>query len=298
MQSKFLVQYEKREVRNAYAFLTPILIVIFLFILFPVIGTLWKSFYQDTSFLPFEFVGFRNYAQILSDTKFWSALVFTLLFALATVVLEAVFGLIFALLLNESFKGRGIMRAVILIPWAIPTIVSAQIWRLMYDYTYGIINHLLTSLGFIADKVSWMGTTSSAFWALVISDVWKTTPFVVIILLAGLQAIPQDIYKQARVDGAKMFKRFRSITLPLVAPVLLIALIFRTIDAIRIFDLVYVLTGGAPGGTTETLSFIGYNYFTGDIFGMGSAISVITFIVSFMITILYIKLGRFEKNIK
>lgn len=291
-------QYEKREVRNAYAFLTPILLVIFLFILFPVIGTLWTSFFQDISFMPKKLVGFRNYARIFTNPNFWKALMFTLLFGLATVVLEAIFGLIFALLLNETFPGRGIMRAVILIPWAIPTIVSAKIWKLMYEYTYGVINFLITTLGFSADKINWLGTTNSAFWSLVISDVWKTTPFVVIILLAGLQAIPRDLYKQARVDGAKMFKRFRSITLPLVAPVLLIALIFRTIDAIRIFDLVYVLTGGAPGGSTETLSFIGYNYFSGDNYGMGSAVSVITFIVSFTITVIYIKLGKFEKSIK
>ena len=220
------------------------------------------------------------------------------MFTFATVTLEAGLGIIFALILNETFKGRGMLRTIILIPWAIPTIVSAKLWKLMYEYTYGIINYAVVSLGFSSEKINWLGTSFSAFWAMVITDVWKTTPFVVIILLSGLQAIPGDIYKQAQIDGARMFKRFWTITLPLLRPVLVISIIFRTIDSMRIFDLVYVLTNGGPGGSTKTLSFLGFENFTADNFGLGSTISILTFLIAFSITFIYIKIGKFGENIK
>lgn len=300
MKANKFQQYQKRDVINAYLFLLPILLAVVVFILIPVIGTIWNSFFKDLiySTLDREFIGFKNYGNVLKDESFWEALGFTMKFTLATVVLEAVLGVVFALILNESFKGRGMLRAVILIPWAVPTIVSAKIWQAIYDYSYGLLNWLSMKLGFITDKVDWLGTSDSAFWALVISDVWKTTPFVVIILLAGLQAIPQDVYKQAKIDGAKMLKRFFSITLPLIAPVLAIALIFRTIDAVRIFDLIYALTGGGPGGSTQTLSYLGYKAYLDGNFGEFSTISVLTFIVSFGITLVYVKLGNFGKQIK
>lgn len=293
-------QYNKREVRNAYLFLLPLIIAVVLFILVPVLGTIWNSFFSDSLFQMNDrkFVWFKNYGQVLVDGNFWSALLFTMLFTLATVVFEAVFGMIFALILNETFPGRGAMRAVILIPWAIPTFISALIWKTIYDYDYGVLNYLLTQWGWIADKVDWKGTSASAFTSLVIADVWKTTPFVVIILLAGLQAIPRDIYKQAKIDGARMFKRFRTITLPLVAPVLAIAMIFRTIDAVRIFDLIYVLTGGAPGGRTQTLSYLGYKAFVDGNMGGFSTVSVLTFIIAFAITLVYVKLGKFGSQIR
>lgn len=247
----------------------------------------------------FIFNGVGNYSEIFSKDDFWHSFLFTLIFALTTVVFEIVLGMIFALLLNETFPGRGLLRAVVLIPWAIPTIISARTWELIYNFNYGILNHIIKALGFSPDGVNWFGTGFSAFWALVIADVWKTTPFVVIILLAGLQAIPTDIYKQARIDGTGMLKTFWKITLPLIRPILTIALIFRTIDSLRIFDLVFVLTSGGPGGATETLSTLGQKYFIQyNNFEMGSAISVITFIVAFSISILYIKTGKFSESIK
>jgi multiple sugar transport system permease protein len=246
-----------------------------------------------------RFVGFKNYSEILVREDFWRALFFTLMFALTTVVFEIVLGMIFALLLNEAFPGRGLLRAVVLIPWAIPTIISARTWELIYNVNYGILNFLVTNLGLSGGAVNWFGEPMSAFWALVIADVWKTTPFVVIILLAGLQAIPTDIYKQARIDGTGMFKSFWRITLPLIKPVLTIALIFRTIDSMRIFDLVFVLTGGGPGGSTQTLSTLGHQYFVQfNDFPMGSAISVVTFLIAFTLSLLYIKVGKFSESFK
>ncbi len=296
MRIKELIhQYDKREIRNAYLFLFPAVMVIITFVLIPVIGTFWGSLFRDVTYLPKRFIGLQNYASILTDVDFWRALRFTVLFTLVAVVLETFFGMLFALLLNESFKGRGFLRAVILIPWAIPTIVSAKVWKLIFDYSYGVLNYLFILFGFSSDKINWLGTSFAAFWSLIIAEVWKTTPFVVIILLAGLQAIPQDIYKQATIDGAGMFKRFRTITIKLIQPVLIIALVFRTIDSLRIFDLVYVLTGGGPGSSTKTLSVLGFEMYINDLFGMGSAVSVVTFGVVFVITLVYLKVGRFQE---
>ncbi len=287
--------------RNAYLFLIPIVLITFLFILVPILGTFHGSLFRfDNMGAADKFVWFSNYGKILATSEFWRALSFTLLFTVAAVALEAFFGLIFALLLNETFPGRGWLRAIILIPWAIPTIVSAKTWKLMYDYTYGVINFVFEKVGFIPEKINWMASSTSAFWTIVVADVWKTTPFIVIILLAGLQAIPQDIYKQARIDGASMWKRFRAITLPLVKPVLLIALIFRTIDSIRVFDLVFVLTNGGPGGATQTLSYLGYQAYnsSNQAYGRGMAISVLTFVISLIVTLVYINAGKFKDSIK
>ncbi len=299
MAENFLWQsYEKTEVRSAWFFIFPLLLVVGIFILLPVIGTFYNSFFLDVSYLPKKFVGLKNYVNLLSSPDFWQALKFTFAYAAAAVSLEAVFGVLFALLLNEVFIGRGFLRVVILIPWAIPTIVSARTWQLIYEYNYGVMNYLVVTLGIAPERINWMGTEFGAFWALVFADVWKTTPFVVLILLAGLQAIPEDLYQQAKVDGAGMFRRFYKITLPLLMPVLVISLIFRTIDSLRMFDLVYVLTGGGPGGSTRTLSYLGYEAFANDSFGMGSTISVITFLLSLAVTLIYLRVGKFSEQIK
>jgi len=290
-------RYEPGEARTAYLFLAPVVGAIALFVLVPVAGTLYTSLFHDVSYMERAFVGLDNYRAMFESEPFRGAVGFTLLLTATTVALEMAFGTAFAVLLSERFPGRGVLRAIILIPWAIPTIVSAQTWKLIFQYTYGILNVLLTDLGLAADKINWLGTPASAFWALVVAEVWKTTPFVVLIVLAGLQAIPQEVIRQAKVDGAGMLTRFRRITLPLLRPVLVIALVFRTIDSLRIFDLVYVLTGGGPGGATKTLSVLGFNYFTDDRFGMGSAVSVATFLIAFAITLVYIRVGRFRETI-
>ncbi len=295
---KLLNRFEKREVVTAYFFLFPAVSVVVAFVLIPVAGTYYNSFFRDVTYLPRKFVGLANFSNILSDPDFLNAFRFTLLFTGMTVAIETVFGLLFALLLNEQFRGRSMLRAVVLIPWAIPTIVSAKIWKLIFDYSYGVLNFCIISFGVSSDKINWLGAPIAAFWALVIAEVWKTTPFVVIILLAGLQALPKELYLQAQIDGAGLWKRFRAITLPLIRPVLLIALIFRTIDSLRVFDLVYVLTGGGPGSSTKTLSVVGFEWYTSDLFGKGSAVSVITFCIVFAITIAYLKIGRFRESLQ
>jgi len=290
--------YDEGEWKIALVFILPLALTVFVFICLPVMGTFWNSLFRDVSYLPKMWVGFQNYGKVFKDPNFFPALFFTLAFSIVAVTLETFFGLLFALLLNESFPGRTFLRAIILIPWAIPTIVSAKVWKLVYEYSYGVMNVLVCGLGLSGEKINWLGTSGGAFWALIFADVWKTPPFVVLLVLAGLQAIPEDLYKQAMIDGAGLWRRFYKITLPLVLPVLLVSMIFRTIDSLRMFDLVYVLTGGGPGGSTQTLSFLGYRYFVNDRFGLGSTVSVITFGISFAVTLLYLKFGKFRERLK
>jgi len=283
-----------RRTTSAYIFVSPLVLIIFLFILVPILGTCINSFFQDIPYLPEKFVGMKNYLILIKNPDFWDAIKFTIFFTLASVSLETILGISFALLLNERFPGRGILRTMLLIPWAIPTVISARIWQLIYNYNYGLLNYILQYLK-ISDKINWLGTPQSAFWALVLADVWKTTPFMALILLTGLQAIPEDIYKQAKVDGARFIKRFFFITLPLLRPALIVALIFRTADSLRIFDLVYVLTGGGPAGATRTISVLGFQYYTSADFGMGATVSFITFLIVFGFSLLYIRLWGVRK---
>ncbi|MBD3317817.1 MAG: ABC transporter permease subunit, partial [Chitinivibrionales bacterium] len=186
--------------------------------------------------------------------------------------------------------------ACVLVPWAIPAAVSGRVWELIYNYNYGLANFVVQGVGLSAEPVNWLGTSIGAFWAIVAADVWKTTPFVAIILLAGLAAVPQSIYQQAYVDGAHFVQRFFSITLPLLKPVIVVALLFRTIDALRIFDLVYVLTSGGPGGETTSLSVLGYRYLVGGDYGYGSTVSVFIFLLALGLSITYVKLGGFREG--
>ncbi|MFZ0134020.1 MAG: sugar ABC transporter permease, partial [Desulfobacterales bacterium] len=221
-----------------------------------------------------------------------------LLFILASVSLELVFGMAFALLLNEALPGRGLLRTVVLVPWAIPIAVSARVWQLVYNYEFGLFNFLMLKLGLADAPINWLGSTAGAFAAIVISDVWKTTPFMTIILLAGFSTNPQDLYRQAMVDGTHFGQRFRHVTLPLLRPVIAVALLFRTIDAIRIFDLVYVLTGGGPGGATTSLSLYSFRYYVSGDFGYGSSISLIVFLLAGLLAVGYIRVGKFAEELR
>ena len=194
--------------------------------------------------------------------------------------------------------GRGFLRVAILIPWAIPIAISARAWQLIYHFDYGLLNFLFVKLGISDTHINWLGSSLGGFVSIVLSDVWKTTPFMTIILLAGLSAIPGDLYKQAQIDGTNFIQRFFKITLPLLKPVLVVALLFRTIDAIRIFDLIYVLSGGGPGGSTTSISLYAYNYFVSGDFGYGSAVSVVIFLLAVILSMLYIKFSRFREIIK
>ncbi len=290
--------FDKREMRDAYLFNIPLILLAVIFIIIPVIGTLYASLFRDVSFLPPKFIRAENYSRLFADAQFWRSFVFTFLFVLVSVSIELILGMIFALVLNENLRGRGIYRTALLIPWAIPIAISSRLWQLIYNYDYGVLNFFIIKLGISSSPVNWLGTPAGAFIAILIADVWKTTPFLAIILLAGLSAIPNELYLQAKIDGANFARRFFSITLPILRPVILVAVLFRTIDAVRIFDIVYVLTGGGPGGSTTPLSLYAYRYYiTGD-FGFGSASSVFIFISISILSFFYIKVGRFKEVLK
>ena len=285
------------ELARGYAFLAPLSVFVAVFVIVPVIGTFAGSLMQDVTFLPKRFVGIANYRALLSDPGFLQALRFTCLFTLVSVPLELFLGLAFALLLARPSPARGLLRACVLVPWAIPAAVSGRVFQLIYNYPYGLANYLAGFFGLADRPVSWLGTSAGAFAALVTADAWKTTPFVAIILLAGLSGIPGDLYSQAAIDRAGVFRRFTRVTLPLLSPVLVVALLFRTIDALRVFDMVFVLTGGGPGGSTTSLSLYGYNYYLGGDFGYGSAVSVVLFLIALGLSVLYVRVGRFAREL-
>ncbi|MGA9520325.1 MAG: sugar ABC transporter permease [Myxococcaceae bacterium] len=261
---------------------------------YPILGAMWLSLHRRVLvFRVNELIGFDNYAFMLQDARFWSALGNTVYFTIVAVGLELLLALPLALLLNRAFPGRGILRAGVLIPWAIPTVVSAKLWAWLFNPEYGLINRLLPGT-----DVNWLGTPGYALHAAIVVDVWKTTPFVALLILAGLQGISEDLYKAARVDGASNGRIFRSITLPLLKPAILLALLFRTLDAFRVFDAIYVLTEGGPGNTTETLSIYAYKMLmrSGD-FGYGSTLAVVTFLCVMAISLVYLRLlGRSQEG--
>lgn len=283
-----------RGLKEASIFIAPLVLFVSLFILFPVLGTIWNSFWQDIPFITRQFILLNNYIRLVNDQQFWQATLFTIIFALLSVCSEMIFGTITALVLNEKFHMRGVMRGIALIPWAIPSIVGARVWQLVYRYDYGLANWFLQTMGI--SSVNWLGTQLGAFTALILADVWRTTPFVAIIVLAGLQTVPKDLLDQARVDGANIFHRFFRITIPTIKPIIIVALLFRTIDALRVFDLVYVITGGGPGGATISLSLYGYKFFLLGDFGYGSAVSIALFVIAFIFALVYIRIGKFRSQ--
>jgi multiple sugar transport system permease protein len=285
-----------RETLTGYAFLLPLILLVSLLILIPVLGTFLDSLRRDLPYLPGKFIGLDNYLAIFRDRGFWGSVRFTMLFVLVSVPLEVVLGLIIALVLNETFPGRAPLRAIVLIPWAIPAAVSARIFELIYNYSYGAANYLTHLLG--TGPFNWLGTELGAFVAVVLADAWKTTPFAAIILLAGLAAIDQDLYRQAQVDRANLVQRFMKITLPLIKPVLVVTLLFRTIDALRVFDVIFVLTGGGPGGSTNAVSLFAYTYFAAGDFGYGATASVLLFAAALGFSLVYVKMARFGEELQ
>ncbi len=292
-----MIGYNKDNIKTSLIFLLPLFLFITFFIFIPVLFTFIESFFRDVTFLERKFIFWKNYLYLIKDEGFWQSFKFTLIFIAFSVPLEILLGILFALVLNYETPYKELIRICILLPWAIPAAVSARLWELIYSFNYGLANFIFLKLGVINSPVNWLETDLSAFIALVIADVWKTTPFVAIILLAGLQTIPKEIYQQALIDRAGILQRFFKITLPLLKPVILIAFLFRTIDAIRIFDLVYVLTKGGPGGATTSLSLYAYEYYISGDFGYASAVSVVLFLVSFFISIIYLRLGRFREEV-
>ncbi|MDX0173255.1 sugar ABC transporter permease [Sinorhizobium meliloti] len=297
---------QAQRVRSAWLFLAPTFLVLALVAGWPLIRTIYFSFTNAslTNLSGAEFVGVDNYLSwitlksgrtiyrgLLADPAWWNAVWNTLKFTVLSVSIETALGLIVALVLNAQFPGRGLVRAAILIPWAIPTIVSAKMWAWMLNDQFGILNDMLIGLGLIGEKIAWTASPDTAMIAVLIVDVWKTTPFMALLILAGLQMVPGDIYEAAKIDGVHPVRVFWRVTLPLIRPALMVAVIFRMLDALRIFDLIYVLTPN--NAKTKTMSVMAReNLFDFDKFAYGAAASTMLFLIIATITILYMWLGR------
>lgn len=282
--------YGRGERRLAAMMLAPSLLVIAAVAAYPIGYAFWLSLTEYSLRTPglWRFAGFDNYAEAFSSPEFWDALTTTFIFSGISVALELVIGLGMALCMHEAFKGRGLLRTVVLVPWAILTVVTAITWRTIFEPGLGPAPVMLDKLGLPGADVLWLGQEPYALGVMIFADVWKTAPFMALLILAGLQVIPDELYDAAKVDGASTWQRFRRITLPLLKPAILVALIFRTLDALRIFDLPFVLTQGANG--TTTLSLIAQKELTANrLIGLGSALSVLTFLIVMAVAFLYIR---------
>ena len=284
----------RRERRERACLLAPVLLLLSLVVAVPALRVLLLGFTRTelADGVVSSWAGLATHARTFGDGRFLGALRNTALFTGLSVLVEVVLGTALALLLDRPFRGRGALRAVVLVPWALPTSVMALAWAWIFHDTFGMANDLLSRLGLLGEPVAWLAQPGTAMAALVVADAWKTTPFVALILLAGLQGIPADVLEAARVDGAGALQRFRRITLPLLVPSLVVATLFRAIQAWGAFDVVYVMTGGGPGGSTETLSLYAFqSWFRYLDFGYGAAIAVQGMLVAILLAAVVVRLA-------
>lgn len=268
------------ESRLAALYMTPAMVILTAVAIYPILSTFWFSLNRIILKFPNadRFEGIGNYIKLLSDPKFISAWWHTAVFTGASVILETVLGTIIALMILRNFRGRSWVRAAILIPWAIPTVVSSRMWEWIFNSSYGIFNYVLSSLGLLDASVNWLGTQGLAMAVVIFVDVWKTTPFMALLILAGLTSIPRDVYESAKIDGLNAVQAFFRITLPLLRPVLLVAMLLRCLDAFRVFDVVFIMTQGGPASSTEVLSTLTYKQlFSLSNFGYGSTLAMSIF---------------------
>ena len=272
------------EQRLAWLLCAPTVLTMLVVTAYPIAYSLWLSLFRYDLRFPGErsFIGFENYLSVLSAPTWWEALFNTLLITVCSVAVELVLGFLFALLMHRALLGRRVIRISLLVPYGIITVVAAMSWRFAFDPTIGFVNALAGLEG------AWLAGRWSAFFVIIQTEIWKTTPFMALLLLAGLTQVPDDLLRAARVDGANALQRFFWVTLPLLRPVIMVALLFRTLDAFRIFDTVFVQTRGAQG--TETVSLLGYNTLITRLnLGLGSAVSVLIFLCVVAIAAIYIK---------
>lgn len=276
--------------------LSPAFVFLLCIAVYPIVRIVWLSFFTQNlgTGLQQEFTGIDNYVRALADGHFRQTIGNTCFFAFVTVAIEFALGLGFALLLHRKFRGRTAARTIMLIPWALPTAVLALAWVWIFNDQFGVFNDLLLRLGMLKNPVAWLGEGGTAMFAVIFADVWKTTPFMMIILLAGLQNIDRGLYEAAEIDGASPLQQFQSITLPLLVPSIMLAVIFRFLQSFGIFDLIYVMTGGGPGGATETVAIYSYNTFLRYLdFGYGAALIVLTFLLmAGLAALIYFPLSR------
>jgi trehalose/maltose transport system permease protein len=287
----------RQRTRAAWLFVAPMVFVLVAVAGWPLGRTIWFAFTDAnlSDLAAAQFVGASNFIYLLSDPDWWQAVRNTLVFATISVTIETILGLAIALALNAHFPGRGTLRAAVLIPWAVPTVVSAQMWSWMFNDVFGIINHILMGLGIIDKGIAWTASPDTALAAVIMVDVWKTTPFMALLILAGLQMLPGEIYEAARVDGIHPVRVFLKVTLPLLKPTLLVAVIFRALDALRIFDLIYVMTGNNK--VTMSMSVYARQQLVDfqDV-GFGSAAATMLFLLIAVFTAVYLTLAKVGKE--
>ena len=292
---------QSQEQRTGWLMLTPAVLLLLLVFAYPILRSFWLSVFTQnlgTQLSP-VFSGLNNYVRMVGDGRFWQSLWNTTIFTSVSVSLELIFGMAIALILNPAYKGRALVRTVALLPWALPTALLGLAWTWIFNDQFGVWNDILMRLGIIQTGVNWLGEPLTAMMAVIAADVWKTTPFISILLLAGLQSISEDLYEAHAIDGATPWQSFTQITLPLLIPQILIVLLFRFAGAFGVFDLIQVMTGGGPGGATEVVSLYIYatvmRYLD---FGYGAALVVVTFL--FLVTIVLLGtyfLSRYRANI-
>ena len=289
------MRLRNEEERYAAALITPSMIVVFGVIIVPIVTTLVYSFVNinPLSSHKGEFAGLSFYIKTLSSKTFWDDFGRTLYFTVASTAIETVFGLLIALLLNQKFPGVGLLRSIIIIPWAIPTVVNGSLWKLMLNGEYGVINALLERFHLIGSYQSWLGNPKTAMMCIVIADAWKMTPLAVIFFLAALQGIDQTVYEAARVDGANPFQSFRAITLPALKPTIMVIVVMRTVEKFKAFDIFYLMTRGGPANSTKTLMYDTYlQAFTNLNYSDAATYAYLIALAVALMTLVYIRLMK------
>jgi len=283
---------EISESQFAYLIILPSALILLCVIFYPIIYTFYLSFHKMFLTQPGKvpFIGLKNYIDFFHSSSFWNAILRTAYFVFLSVGMELILGLGIALLLNQGLVGSKFLRIAIMIPWAIPTVVVGIMWKWIYNANYGALNGLLFSLGIISKYQAWLARPFTAMNLVIIVDVWHMTPFVVLIFLASIAGLPKGVYEAARVDGASGWECFKNITLPLLTPAILVVLVFRTVEAFKVFDLIYVMTGGGPANATQVINYYTYlETFSYLHFGRGSALSFIISAIVLVTALIYIK---------
>ncbi|HUW86917.1 MAG TPA: sugar ABC transporter permease [Candidatus Paceibacterota bacterium] len=278
----------------ATVLLLPAAIVVFGLVTWPILRTVWLSFHQMLSPMPgtaTPFVGFKNFHNALTDSSLLDSFRRTVYFTVLSTALEMSLGLILGLLMSQKIRGRWLLRAAVLLPWALPTVVNATMWRYIFNADYGPLNALLTQLGVIESYKPWLGTPNVALHMVIFADVWKNSSIIAFFVMAGLTTIPGDVLEAAKVDGANALRTFFSIMLPLLKPVLIVAMVLRTIEAFKVFDIVYIMTRGGPAGGTTSLALYSYQMaFSNQNFGYGSSLALLIVVVTFSLALFYMRL--------
>ena len=289
------MRLKSEEERYGYALIAPSMLIVFGVIIVPIIATLVYSFVNidPLSSHRGEFAGLSFYQKALSSSAFWEDLGRTLYFTLTSTAIETVFGLLVALLLNEDFPGVKLLRSIIIIPWAIPTVVNGSLWKLMLNGEYGVVNALLTRMHLIETYQSWLGNPKTAMLCIVIADAWKMTPLAVTFFLAALQGIDKTRYEAAMVDGAGAFRRFCAITLPALRPTIMVVIVMRTVEKFKAFDIFYLMTRGGPANSTKTLMYDTYlQAFTNLNYSEAATLAYLIVLVVVLMTMVYIRMMK------